>query len=125
MLTALPASSDLLVMEQWLLVHYLLTLDFPRTLPSSSVTVMPWMSSFCLIMGMLMQLAAATAVKGTHRRTMGGALCGWNQRSFISCLHSPELTGSDPVHGTWKAERHRHSLGGAHALATGAMEVTL
>jgi len=44
------------------------------------VTVMPWMSYFCLIMGMLMQLAAATAVKGTHRYTMGGALCGWNKR---------------------------------------------
>ena len=52
-----------------------LTLDFPRIFPSLSVTAMPSMSSVCLIKGILIQLAAATAVKGTHLFTMGGALC--------------------------------------------------
>ena len=52
-----------------------LTFDFPRTFPSLSVTAMPSMSSVCLIKGILIQLAAATAVKGTHLFTMGGALC--------------------------------------------------
>lgn len=32
----------------------------------------------CRIIGMLTQLAAATAAKGTHRATKGGALC-WRQ----------------------------------------------
>ena len=52
-----------------------LTLDFPRMFPSLSVTAMPLMSSLCLIKGILIQLATATAVKGTHLLTTGGALC--------------------------------------------------
>lgn len=37
----------------------------------------------CLIMGMLTQLAAATATKGTQRATRGGAFCGKKQRKVI------------------------------------------
>ena len=66
-----------------------LTLDFPRMFPSLSVTAMPLMSSLCLIKGILMQLATATAVKGTHLFTTGGALCVSGQNA--SELYEPSL----------------------------------
>ena len=57
--------------------------------PSLSVTAMPSMSSVCLIKGILIQLAAATAVKGTHLFTTGGALCVNGQDA--SDLYTPSL----------------------------------
>lgn len=59
-----------------------LTLDLPSS-PSSLFPVksfllrpIPSTNSLCLIVGILMQFAAATATKGTHLATRGGALYG-------------------------------------------------
>lgn len=42
------------------------TFDFVSFLPSSSMSSTPFLISFCLIRGMLAQLAAATAANGTY-----------------------------------------------------------
>ena len=47
---------------------------------------------FILIMGMLTQLAAATAVKGTSRPTRGGMLCGTSNNYFTKRQQAPLVT---------------------------------
>lgn len=49
-------------------------LEYPIGVPSPSLTKIPLDSSFCLIIGILMQLAAATAANGINRPINGGAL---------------------------------------------------
>ena len=54
---------------------YILTVERPSLLFCSSKMGTPFLSSLCLISGMLMALAAATAANGTNRPIRGGALC--------------------------------------------------
>ena len=62
-----------------------LTVERPNLLFCSSKMGTPFLSSLCLISGILMALAAATAANGTNRPIRGGALC--SSRVFV-CQHS-------------------------------------
>lgn len=56
----------ILEITTWLMPLTAASLDFVSLFPFSSLTSTPLAISFCLIRGMLTQLAAATAANGTY-----------------------------------------------------------
>lgn len=69
---AMPgAAMRILEMTTCVMACFAALVDSPKRVPFSSVTGIPTFSSLCLISGMLMQLAAATAAKGTKRPISG------------------------------------------------------
>lgn len=81
MTCAIPFSAALLGEQKHITIQTLelncitLTLERPNLLFWSSKIGTPFLSSLCLISGMLIALAAATAANGTNRPIRGGALC--------------------------------------------------
>ena len=80
MTCAIPFSAALLGEQKHITIQALelsmvLTLERPNLLFWSSKIGTPFLSSLCLISGMLIALAAATAANGTNRPIRGGALC--------------------------------------------------
>ena len=79
----------------WVMPHLAAVDDFPTTFPFSSVRGIPSLISCILINGMLTQLAAATAAKGTKRPTRAGI-------DFVRLFRPKAVTRAPEVASTYE-----------------------